>query len=128
MTETTHNIIISHGRKPRGGYRRWSDEQKRQIIAETYVPGTSISVVARRHDVNANQLFQWRKKFADERGTLKEAGLVPIRVIGGVNKAPAVVKPGAIAIELHRGITVRVDNYVDEVALRRVLSVVGQLP
>ena len=81
MSETAQKLIIAHGQRSRSDYRRWSDEQKRQIVAETYVPGTSISIVARRHDVNANQLFQWRKKFAGQSGILKEAGLVPIHVI-----------------------------------------------
>ena len=45
-----------------GGRRRrlWSEEEKRRIVAETLQPGASVSVVARRHDVNANMLFTWR--------------------------------------------------------------------
>jgi len=39
---------------------------KRQIVAETQEPGASVSVVARRHDVNANQLFKWRREMAPE--------------------------------------------------------------
>jgi hypothetical protein len=34
--------------------RRWSLEVKRQLVAETLEPGASVSIVARRHDVNAN--------------------------------------------------------------------------
>ena len=33
---------------------RWSDAEKRRIVAESYQPGVSVSVVARRNDVNAN--------------------------------------------------------------------------
>jgi transposase len=130
MVETVHKLIVSQGRRPRSSYRRWSDEQKRQIVAESKVPGASVSIVARRHDVNANQVFQWRKKFADEGCVLKEAGLVPIHVISRSddhNLTPRVTT-GVIAIELKNGTTVRVDNNVDEVALTRVLSVIGQLP
>ena len=32
-----------------------------QIVAETYERGASVSAVARRHDVNANLLFSWRR-------------------------------------------------------------------
>ena len=81
MAESTHKLIVGPGRRSRDSYRRWSDDQKRQIVAETFVPGTSISAVARRHDMNANQLFQWRKEFAGESGVVKDAGLVPIRII-----------------------------------------------
>jgi transposase-like protein len=30
---------------------------ERRIVAETLEPGASVSIVARRHDVNANQAF-----------------------------------------------------------------------
>jgi transposase len=35
--------------------RRWSEEEKRRIVEETFEPGASVSVVARRHDLNANR-------------------------------------------------------------------------
>ena len=41
--------------------RRWSEEEKRQIVAQTLVPGMSVSQVARRYDVNANLVFTWRR-------------------------------------------------------------------
>jgi len=47
----------------RGG-RRWrTAEQKRQIVEETLVPGVSVASVARRHRINANQIFQWRRQY-----------------------------------------------------------------
>ena len=42
--------------------RLWSDEEKRQIVAETLAPGASVSIVARRHDLNDNMLFTWRRQ------------------------------------------------------------------
>jgi transposase-like protein len=36
--------------------RRWTLEFKRELVAATFEPGSSVSVVARRHDINANQL------------------------------------------------------------------------
>ena len=39
--------------------RQYSKALKRQMVAETQVPGASVSIVARRHDVNRNQLFRW---------------------------------------------------------------------
>ena len=32
---------------------------------ESFEAGASVSVVARRHDVNANQVFAWRKLYRD---------------------------------------------------------------
>jgi hypothetical protein len=52
-----------------GGRRRrrvWSADGKRRIVAETLAPGASVSVVARRHDVNTNMLFTWRREIEAE--------------------------------------------------------------
>src|SRR5260370_12061276 len=38
--------------------RQYSEALKRQIVAETQEPGSSVSIVARRDDVNSNQLFK----------------------------------------------------------------------
>ena len=43
--------------------RSWPVAEKRRIVAETLVPGASVPVVARRHDVNA-QVFEWRRELA----------------------------------------------------------------
>ncbi|MYF85249.1 MAG: transposase, partial [Rhodospirillaceae bacterium] len=37
--------------------RRWSEARKRRIVAESNQPGVSVSVVARRHDLNANLVY-----------------------------------------------------------------------
>ena len=44
-----------------GRRRRWSDEAKGRIVAESYAPGAVVSEVARRHDISAQHLFAWRK-------------------------------------------------------------------
>jgi transposase len=41
--------------------RRWSVDEKQRIVAETFEPSASVSLVARRHDLNANMLFIWRR-------------------------------------------------------------------
>lgn len=72
--------------------RRWSVAEKRRVVEESFEPGASVSIVARRHDVNANQLFSWRRAY--ERGEFGDGtdnrpgepaapGLVEVGVIGG---------------------------------------------
>ena len=39
--------------------RRRTIQERREIVEETLVAGASVSRVARRHDVNANQVFYW---------------------------------------------------------------------
>ncbi len=42
--------------------KRWPEALKREIVAATFEPGASVSVVARQYDVNANQVFMWRRR------------------------------------------------------------------
>src|SRR4051795_3853590 len=44
-----------------GARRSWSADEKRRIVEESFRPGASVAVVARRHDLNANLLFTWRR-------------------------------------------------------------------
>lgn len=43
--------------------RRRSVEGKLAIVRETFEPGATVSGVARRHQMNANQVFAWRKLY-----------------------------------------------------------------
>ena len=52
--------------------RRWSAEEKAQIVQETWAPGMSVSLVARRHGIAPNQLFRWRRLYAE--GALSAVG------------------------------------------------------
>jgi transposase len=45
--------------KKRRVRRLWEDDEKIRIVAQTQVPGVSVSQVARRYDVNANLIFKW---------------------------------------------------------------------
>ena len=42
-----------------GRRRRWSAEEKAQIVAETLAPGARVSEVARRWDLSPQQVFGW---------------------------------------------------------------------
>ena len=45
--------------------RRWSIEEKLAMVRESFEPGQTVSLVARRHGINPNQLFHWRKLHQD---------------------------------------------------------------
>jgi transposase len=42
--------------------RRWSDEEKRAVVAAAFAPGAIVTQVARRADVCASQLYRWRRE------------------------------------------------------------------
>lgn len=42
--------------------RRWSHEQRLQILTEAFAPRASPTDVARRHEISTGQLYTWRKK------------------------------------------------------------------
>ena|SRR5258708_7134325 len=101
--------------------RSWPDALKREIVAASFAPGSSVSVVARRYDVNANQVFSWRKRYRDEVGGAGAAQLVPV-----TPNRPAAGSPdlpdGAIEIALE-GYRLRVGSDVKASVLRLVLDV-----
>ncbi len=43
--------------------RRWSSEEKLEILREASAPGASIATVARRRDISRSQIYQWRQAF-----------------------------------------------------------------
>lgn len=74
ITKEQIHVVTSVERR-----RRWSIEEKRTIIQETYLPGMSLSLVARKYGIYASQLFTWRRQM--EEGALEgiraEEGVVP---------------------------------------------------
>ena len=145
--------------------RSWSDTEKQRIVAEAFCAGASVADVARRHGVNANLIFNWRKTVPAgctisssniavaarpepaANPATENTSFVPIGVFargddGGpalrVETAPSVMaraspparsagglpdmRPGLIEIDLVDGTRLRVDAFVNERALQRVLS------
>src|ERR1700758_3889698 len=59
--------------------RQYSEALKRQMVAETQAPGASVSIVARRHDVNSNQLFRWRRQLLPK-AVVESGAMVPVEM------------------------------------------------
>jgi len=104
--------------------RRWSDEAKRRLVAETLVPGATVHGVAQRHGVNTSQLFTWRKRF--RAGFDPPPAEPPVPAFAAVELAPmpeatetadgpvadAAATAGVIEIELPQGGRVRISGAV----------------
>jgi transposase-like protein len=111
--------------------RLWSEGEKRRIVAETTEPGASVSVVARRHDVNANMVFTWRRELgagvsvaADAATTFIPAVIGPVPVAVASPARPSLASRMEIA--LGGGIRVIVGADVDTAALARVIKVLAR--
>jgi transposase len=107
--------------------RRWSDEVKGQIVAESFASGAVVSEVARRHDISPQHLFAWRK--AARAGVLSlpaEAAPLFIPVVTelrGEGGMAALDSAGVITIEIS-GAVVRVAPGTELGWLRDVLRAV----
>ena len=62
--------------------------ERRQIVEETLKPGASVSLVARSHDVNTNQVFKWRRQYGEGRLEIEQTSgpLVPVKVSDAIQK------------------------------------------
>src|SRR5713226_7891947 len=100
---------VSTKRTPRSvGRRNWSAALKRQIVAETLEPGASVSIVACRHDVNANQLFQWRRELLPKEpdGAIDGGPMVPVEIVPEPKRRRSrrrLERAGFIEIEFNNG-------------------------
>jgi transposase len=112
-------VITGVGRR-----RRWSDEDKARIVAESLDPRTSASAVARRYGLHASQLFTWRQRLA-ALAACEGPGFVPV-VVAEDAAATSPEPAGRIEIALGPAV-VRVGPDVDAAALRRVLEAVRGL-
>jgi transposase len=123
-----------------GPRARHTIEQKVRVVEETRVQGASVAMVARRHNLNANQVFGWRRLY--RRGLLKpqaagdEAKMLPVNVSTptvlpterAARPAPSLSssKPApaceVIEIQLRNGHSIVVRGLVDSEALARVID------
>jgi len=109
--------------------RQYTEAFKRQVVAEALAEGVSVASVARRHGLNANLIFNWRRRFGGDRPvTFVPAVIVP-EVSDGMETdgGRAGLEEGSgrrLEVVCHGGRRIVVDEDFDADALRRLLSVV----
>jgi transposase len=134
MSKVSRIEVVSTGAR-----RRWTLEEKRRIVAESYGGHGEVSATARRHGLSGGQLFTWRRLAREGRLGDEAAALVPVKVAmpdadrsvapegdhsgetASVAKSSA--SAGSIVIEFEHGCRIRVDRDFDADALRRVIDV-----
>ena len=130
MEEPTQALTPAKPSKPKRRLR--SNAEKRRIVEETFAEGASVASVARRHDVNTNLLFNWRRLhlqgLLDSCREPGSAKLLPVRVGPGAMQGASrerVPVTGEIEIELPGDVRVRLRGPVDREALSDVVSVLS---
>ena len=129
--EVSTKPIMDTSEESRRTNKRWPEALKREIVAATLLPGASVSVVARQYDVNANQVFSWRRRYGEATkpspSVSPAPGLVPVMITsgpeGGRGSPPALDRPETIEIEVCGSYRIRVGSSFDGRALGRILDV-----
>jgi transposase len=127
-----------------GPRMRHTIEEKLRIVEETRAKGASVAMVARRHNVNANQVFAWRQLY--RRGLLSpgaaksDAKMLPVKVstptvLPSERAAPTAPSQSSsepkqasrlIEIKLSNGHSIVLQGRVDTEALSRVIDLLVQ--
>jgi transposase len=87
--------------------RRWSDEERLEILNEAFAPGACVAEVARRRDVSTALVYTWRRKLRDvyaepEPDDLQAPDFAAAVMIEDAEPARAGLQP-AVVIDLARG-------------------------
>jgi transposase len=77
--------------------KRRSPEEKLQIVRETLQSQESVAVIARRHGVNANQVFAWRRHY--QRSHLGVGSQEPVILPVHIAQSPPVHTHGSEAAQ-----------------------------
>ena len=107
--------------------RRWSDEEKLRLAAETFEPGATVSQVARLHGVAESCLYTWRKQFvvgsSIELETAERPLLMPVMIDDSTPPAPAISPAAARAVvTLADGTRLEVDAAYPASALKALVG------
>ena len=142
LDESAHTTSRKSARSPRMELitrgerrRRWTPEQKREIVAESYGPELTPTEVARKHGISSGQLYTWRHELLGLQAPVVSRAMPRFAEVALTAPLPPASSPpasapqasrtaGRIEIVLPGDIIVRVDADVDGAALGRVLDVV----
>jgi len=91
------------------------------MVAETLAPGASVSIVARRHDVNSNQLFRWRRQLLPK-AAVESGAMVPVAIAPDGGRPRRAEREGVIEIAFGCGTRVRLRGEVSSETLRQVIE------
>jgi len=113
------------------GKRRFrSKQERREIVEETLKPGASVSQIARAYDINANQLFAWRKLYRDGKLEIPQSSsaLVPVKLAEAVGRLRArshrnikATRTGIIDIDLGHA-RIRIEGSADPDCVRAAVE------
>lgn len=113
--------------------RRRSAEERRLIVEEALEPGASVARVARKHGVNANQVFGWKRLYETGRLGIPASGITLLPVMVAEELAVAKDIPtevartlsGRIHIELPGRALISLEGSIDPAMIRAVLRSLG---
>ena len=125
------SVELSDIEEASGGWRkqrrrRWTEDERRAMVLASMVAGASIAGVARQHGINANLLWNWRRK-ATQSGSMltvqspkTAVDFVPIGMVAETVSSDSMAA-GRMELNLSDGVSITVDARVDGQALIRVL-------
>jgi transposase len=108
-----------------GRRRRWTEDEKLRIVAESLSGSRLVSSTARRYGISRSLLSTWRRQFQVEHQAGGEAmsGFVPAVVVPeGPASVPPALSSTRMEIVVSRNRRIIVDAGVDVAALARVLD------
>ena len=105
--------------------RSWTGDEKRRIVEESLEPGVSIAKVARRYNLNANQLCTWRRQQGVSTTTLHNSGsILPVTLnpetLASIKDSPGA--SGQMEIVLAEGDRIIVWSDFEAAALLRAIK------
>ena len=118
---STIELVDTKQQPGRTKRRQYSEALKRQMVAETLEPGASVSIVARRHDVNSNQLFRWRRQLLPK-AVVESGAMVPVEIAPDGGRPRRTDREGVIEIAFGCGARVRLRGEVSSETLRQVIE------
>ena len=106
--------------------RRWSDEQKRAIVAASLAPGAVVSAVARRADVYPGQIYRWRQELRAAASGFAQVLITPPEMAAAPAADGTTCGEPAIEIEFADQVRVRIPGSVPAELAAAVVGVLAR--